>query len=175
MNTRALITVLLCSSHWSPKVDSVLSERITHFLERAYVLDREGRPESEVPLLQLLSKPMQRELRFARFEGCLRCWDQNLQICYHLFFFKHMPPSVQNQRDFDMPLAIVTYDQGFDWRSTKYRSCGAARRDVKLPIPDPLVTCSSFFTSHKFRRNASGLFPTSPYPSIYIQMQWGES
>lgn len=62
----------------TPKVDSVLSERITHFLERAYVLDREGRPESEVPLLQLLSKPMQRELRFARFEGCLRCWDQNL-------------------------------------------------------------------------------------------------
>ena len=66
------------SSHGSPKVDSVLSERITHFLERAYVLDREGRPESEVPLLQLLSKPIQRELRFARFEGCLRCWDQDL-------------------------------------------------------------------------------------------------
>lgn len=57
----------------------------------------------------------------------------------------------------------------------KYRSCGAARRDVKLPIPDPLVTCSSFFTSQKFRRNASGLFQTYSYPSIYIQMQWGES
>ena len=41
-----------------------------HF--KAYVLDREGRPESEVPLLALLSKPMQRELRFARYEGCLR-------------------------------------------------------------------------------------------------------
>jgi len=41
-------------------------------LERAYVLDREGRPESEVPLLALLSKPMQRDLHFARYEGCLR-------------------------------------------------------------------------------------------------------
>ena len=41
-------------------------------LLKAYVLDREGRPESEVPLLALLSKPMQRELRFARYEGCLR-------------------------------------------------------------------------------------------------------
>ena len=29
-----------------------------------------------------------------------------------------MSPSVENQRDFDMPLAIMTYDQGFDCRST---------------------------------------------------------
>ena len=98
----------------TPEVDSVLSERITHFLERAYVLDREGRPESEVPLLRLLSKPMQRELRFARFEGCLRCWDQICRFATTCFFSISMLPSVENQHDFDMPLAIVTYDQGFD-------------------------------------------------------------
>ena len=53
-------------------VDADLRVRITHFLERAYVLNREDRPESEVPLLALLSKPLQRELQFARYEGCLR-------------------------------------------------------------------------------------------------------
>lgn len=67
------------------QVDADLSERVTHFLERAYVLDREGRPESEVPLLALLSKPMQRELRFARYEGCLReiGFSRYLSQCGH--------------------------------------------------------------------------------------------
>eukprot|EP00435_Cladocopium_sp_Y103_P075456 s3_g58.t1 len=67
------------------QVDADLSERVTHFLERAYVLDREGRPESEVPLLALLSKPMQRELRFARYEVCLReiGFSRYLSHCGH--------------------------------------------------------------------------------------------
>ena len=103
-------------------------------------------------------------------------WDAGIKICRFATtcFFSNVCP---------LPLKInVTVTCLWRlWLMTKvltvakYRSCGAALRDVKLPIPDPLVTCSSFFTSHKFRRNASGLFPTSPYPSIYIQMQWGES
>lgn len=50
-------------------------------------------------------------------------WDAGIKICRFAttcFFSNiyHMSPSVENQRDFDMPLAIMTYDQGFDCRST---------------------------------------------------------
>ncbi|CAE7612555.1 Hcn2 [Symbiodinium sp. CCMP2456] len=53
-------------------VDASLRLRITLFLERAYAMNQEGRPESEVPVLQLLSKPLKRELQFARYETQLR-------------------------------------------------------------------------------------------------------
>ena len=53
------------------KVDADLRLRVTHFLERAYALSK-GRPEPDAPILALLSKPLQRELQFARYEGCLR-------------------------------------------------------------------------------------------------------
>lgn len=67
------------------KIEKDLGERITHFLERAYVRVGEGRPESKVGLLKLLSKPMQRELSFARYEACLRAlgFSQHLSRSGH--------------------------------------------------------------------------------------------
>jgi len=48
-----------------------LSQRVCRFLEHAWALKNEVVLESSVELLELLSTPLRRELRYARYEHCL--------------------------------------------------------------------------------------------------------
>lgn len=48
------------------QIPSALCQRVTHFLQHSYTLQREAISETQVPLLGLLSKNLQGELQFAR-------------------------------------------------------------------------------------------------------------
>ncbi|CAE7266769.1 KCNH2 [Symbiodinium natans] len=52
-------------------INEDLCLRITGFLEEAYKLRQAGLVESQVTLLELLSKPLRGELQYARYEKCL--------------------------------------------------------------------------------------------------------
>lgn len=53
------------------QIDRALSQRVTRFLQHSWTVQREALSETQVPLLNLLSKSLQGELQFARHKRSL--------------------------------------------------------------------------------------------------------